>query len=161
MNDPAYFSNGKAWIDNPSFSTGKPHCNECNGAHEPSGARADCIRYWKHLAYESIQSVEHARTLLCSATPGKLLDETQQQEWAKGFGKWFANSHSLPVILDENGCAGQIIKWLGAKKYRTITHRHMGSFRATDESSREWIEEFSIPLLADGLYNWPENAKPL
>lgn len=24
-----------------------PHCSECGGSHEPSGARIDCIRYWK------------------------------------------------------------------------------------------------------------------
>ena len=147
--------------DNPTFASNKPHCNECDGAHEPTGSRSNCIRHWKHLAFEAIQSVEWARTLLCSATPSKVLDETKSREWCAAFGKWFAESHSLPVLIDENGCAGQVCKWLESGKYRTVMHRHTETFRAVDELKDQMLEAGTIPLLADAIIDWDGNAKSL
>lgn len=34
----------------PPAKTVKPYCGECGGAHEPSGARSDCVLYWKRRA---------------------------------------------------------------------------------------------------------------
>lgn len=81
--------------DNPVYARLGPKCNECFGAHEPSGARSDCIKYWRDAAKEALENVEHARTLLCSATPSKVLSESQSVEWCQGFGKWFADSWVL------------------------------------------------------------------
>ena len=39
---------------------------------------------------------EVAMALLCSAAPSKVLNDEQQKEWCKAFGKWFAEaSHEL------------------------------------------------------------------
>lgn len=137
----------------------KPHCTECGGDHEPSGARSDCIRHWKQRAIAATELVEWARTLLASGTPGKLLSEQQSQEWCFGFGKWFAESHQIPLLSHDWGCAKQLNDWLASGIYRVIMHRHNDTFRAADESERKLVEADTIPSLADQLCGWPENAK--
>lgn len=147
--------------DNPVGCNPKPHCGECGGAHEPSGAGSDCLRYWSQLAKTAIASVEWARALLCSATPNpKLMSAAQEVEWCNGFGKWFAESHSLPVVMNEFGCAEQIVRWLQAGTYRSVSHRHTGTWRATDEAERRYMEADTFPLLADALLNWAAGAEP-
>jgi len=37
----------------PPPKTVKPYCGECGGEHEPSGARSDCVLYWKRRAVEA------------------------------------------------------------------------------------------------------------
>lgn len=72
-----------------------PWCVECDGQHEPSGARGDCVAYWRQRARSAGESVAMAQTLLCSATPNeKLIGGDAGQEWCLAFGKWFADSHS-------------------------------------------------------------------
>lgn len=149
---------GQYHPDNPTFERPrKPHCVECGGAHEPSGARTDCIEYWRKTATIATQSVEWARALLCSATPNsKFLDQQHQQQWAEGFGKWFAESHTLPLLLNENGCAKQIFDWLNGGTYRIVMHRHNGTFRAVDDSDKLYAEADTLSALADYLSRWPE-----
>lgn len=139
----------------------RPYCCECGGEHEPSGARSDCIRFWKQRAIAATELVEWARTLLCNATPGKVLDETQSQEWCVGFGKWFAESHTIPRLSHDWGCAKLVYDWLGEGTYRVILHRHNDTFRAVDESERKTVEADTFPLLCDLLLGWPRNAKDL
>jgi hypothetical protein len=38
---------------------------------------------------------EWARTLLCNATPSKVLNESQSKEWCEAFGKWLADANSV------------------------------------------------------------------
>ncbi len=44
---------------------------------------------------ESVALLDWSVTLLCSATPAKVLDEKQSEEWCQGFGKWFAHTQEL------------------------------------------------------------------
>lgn len=149
---------GQFHPDNPvGEKPRKPHCPECGGEHEPSGSRSACIAYWRGLATLAISNVQWARTLLCSATPNsKYLDERHQLEWAKGFGKWFAESHTLPTLLHENGCARQIYDWLRRSPYRIVMHRHNHTFRAVDQSEKLHVGADTIPALADYLSGWPK-----
>lgn len=136
-----------------------PACNECGGAHEPSGARIDCIEHWKRLAVASIDLVEWARALLCNATPNsKFLDEVQQREYARNFGKWRAESHALPLLAHDWGCSKQIYDWLSAGKYRHVMHHHSGLFRASDESCNRYVDAQTLPGLCDALLDWPEKG---
>lgn len=48
-----------------------------------------------------------------------------------------------------------VMQWVEQGKYRTVSHRHNGCFRATDESCRRFVDADTIPLLADELLNWP------
>lgn len=148
--------------DNPTFANPKPYCFECGGNHEPSGARSDCIAYWKQLATLAVEHVEWARALLCSATPSsKVLDSKQQVDWANGFGTWFAQSHSFPALLNELGCARFITEWLQEGTYRSVIHRHTGTYRAVDEAEGKSISADTFPLLADALQNWKTEAEPI
>jgi len=136
----------------------KPFCGECGGEHEPSGARSDCILFWKRRAIAATDLVEWGRTLLCSATPGKVLDESKSQEWCAGFGKWFSESHTIPGLSHDWGSAKLIYDWL-QKPYRVVMCRHTMTFRAVDESIRKYVEADTLPTLCDALLGWPEGAK--
>lgn len=39
-------------------------CHECGGRHEPSGARSDCIAYWRKRAWNAEGVAAHANTVL-------------------------------------------------------------------------------------------------
>lgn len=137
------------------------HCAECGGHHEPSGARSDCIAFWKQRAICATELVEWARTLLCSVTPAKTLDESQSRQWCEGFGKWFAESHTIPVLSHDWGCAKQLYDWLNEHTYRTVVHRHNGIFVAGDDSVNKMAQADTLPLLCDYLLGWPKNAEPM
>ncbi len=63
--------------------------------------------------------------------------------------------------LKQDGCAAQVGKWLQASKYRTVCHRHNGVFVAADEAENKMMRADTLPLLADALMNWPQDAEPL
>lgn len=79
----------------------KPVCHECGGNHEPSGARSDCIHYWKETACKAVSLIEWAQTLLCSATSSKTLNEAQSEEWRKGFVSWFVQSNEVAYKIKQ------------------------------------------------------------
>lgn len=150
--------------DNQTFCSPaslKPHCNECGGEHEPSGARLDCVRFWKQRAIAATELVEWARTLLCSATAAKTLAELQSRQWCEGFGKWFAESHTIPGLSHDWGCAKLLYDWISEGTYRTVVYRHDRTFVAADESSNKMVRADTLPALCDGLLGWPANAEPL
>lgn len=151
--------------DNTISTKPKPWCYECNGAHEPSGARSDCIRYWRKLAHDGKELVEWAQSLLCSATPnGKLLSEEKSREWCEGFGKWFAESNEIaykPFPLDPDGSILIVGKWVESGRYRRLCHRHDGGWVAADESVGLYVAASTIGLLGDELMNWPTSGKPI
>lgn len=89
------------------------------------------------------------------------MDETQSQEWCVGFGKWFAESHTIPALSHDWGCAKLVYDWLNEGTYRVILHRHNDTFRAVDESERKQVEADAFPLLCDLLLGWPKSAKDL
>lgn len=137
----------------------RPHCYECGGEHEPSGARSDCIRFWKERAVMATELVEWAQPLLCSATPNeKHLDEIQAKSWCENFGKWFAESNQIPRLSHDWGSAKLIYDWLQAP-YRCVMCRHTTTFRAIDESLRKYVEADTLPTLCDALLDWPDGAK--
>ena len=135
-------------------------CNECGGEHEPSGARSDCISFWKRRAIVAVDLVEWGRALLCSSTPNsKFLDEFQQRSYAKNFGKWLAESNQISFLAREWGTAKEIYDWIKIGKYRHVMHTHYGVFRAADESCGRYCEADTLDLLCDVLKDWPEIGK--
>lgn len=62
-------------------------------------------------------------------------------------------------LLDQYGCHKQVARWLESGTYRSVVHRHDGTFVAADESERKMMRADTIPLLADALMNWPQDAE--
>lgn len=143
--------------DNPVNVNPSHHCNECGGDHEPSGARSDCIRYWKSVALRNRDMIDWSVSLLCSATPNsKFLNDEKQIEWAKAFGKFFAESQSKDPRLNDWGVAHLLYEWLRESKYRVLQHRHDDSYRAIDEASKDEFNADTLPLLSDLIFNLPK-----
>jgi hypothetical protein len=61
--------------------------------------------------------------------------------------------------LDPYGCHKQVARWLEAGTYRTLMHRHDGSFIAADESENKMMRADTLPVLADALMNWPQDTE--
>jgi len=61
--------------------------------------------------------------------------------------------------LDPYGCHKQVAQWLEAGTYRKLIHRHDGTFVAADESENKMMRADTLPLLADALMNWPQDAE--
>lgn len=64
----------------------RPWCAECGGAHEPSGARSDCITHWKRRAVEAENAVLVAKIYkpdMADGVASALIDDlrTQRNEW--------------------------------------------------------------------------------
>lgn len=151
----------------------KPYCQECHGTHEPSGSRSDCIKHWQQKSTQNYQLLEVAVALLCSATPNpKFLTEEKQQDWAKGFGKFFAEAQEViwgdkgirKLLRDCNGTCvcHHLFQWMIDGKYRVIMHRHTGYYAAEDQSSGDRWEAETLPLLADALLcppQWKHNPE--
>lgn len=55
-------------------------CHECGGHHEPSGARSDCIAYWRQRAWKSEGVTAHANagTQRPGTPDGSLATETRK-----------------------------------------------------------------------------------
>ena len=64
-------------------------------------------------------------------------------------------------LLEPFGTHKQIAIWLEQGKYRSLIHRHDGTFVAADESVNLLMKSDTIPLLADALMNWPDGARPM
>ncbi len=62
------------------------------------------------------------------------------------------------TLLDPHGCHKQVAIWLEAGIYRSLVHRHDGTFVAADESEHLVLRADTLPLLADALMNWPDDA---
>ena len=58
----------------------KAKCHECGGRHEPSGARSDCIAYWRQRAWKAEGVTAHANAgAQRPGTPdGSLATETRK-----------------------------------------------------------------------------------
>ena len=91
-----------------------------------------------------------------------------QWETDSSLEKWFPFSAKeleelrLKTIQpDEFGCHKHVAQWLAAGTYRTLCHRHDGTFVAGDESERLMMRADTIPLLSDSLLNWPNGAEAL
>ena len=63
--------------------------------------------------------------------------------------------------LTEFGTHIQIAKWLESGTYRSLVHRHDGTYVACDESEKLMMRADTIPLLADALMNYPQDAEKL
>ena len=61
--------------------------------------------------------------------------------------------------LDPYGCHKQVARWLESGTCRTLIHRHDGAFVAADESENRMMRAGTLPLLADALMNWPQDAE--
>lgn len=73
--------------------------------------------------------IEWAMSLLCSASPSERFSDAYTNEWRVGLEKWMAEAHELGPPPQQ-----LLLMWLKAGKYRSIQHRHDGTFRACDES---------------------------
>jgi hypothetical protein len=73
----------------------------------------------------------------------------------------FLLAHFDRPQLDPNGCAALVGNWIQAGTYRSVIHRHDGTFIAADESERKMAKADTLPLLSDLLLGWPQNAEPL
>lgn len=62
------------------------------------------------------------------------------------------------VELDPFGCHKHVAQWLEAEKYRTLAHRHDGTFAAVDEAEQRKMRADTLPLLSDALLNWKQEA---
>lgn len=69
------------------------------------------------------------------------------------------SSELVRPLLDPFGTHKQVARWLEAGTYRSLAHRHDGTFVAADESERKMMRADTIPLLADALMNWPQDAE--
>jgi hypothetical protein len=59
---------------------------------------------------KGIELTEWAMTLLCSATPSKVLDDTQSEEWCAGFGKWLAEANEFLHSVRKSNEAHRVAK---------------------------------------------------
>lgn len=73
-------------------------------------------------------------------------------------GRKRVRSSGMVRALDENGCRNAVAEWVEKGIYRSLIHRHDGTFTAVDESERKYMRADTIPLLADALLNWPGDA---
>lgn len=73
----------------------------------------------------------------------------------------FLLSHFDRPQLNPDGCAILVGQWVKDGTYRSVVHRHDGSYVAADESERKFVRAGTLPLLADALMNWPTGAEPL
>lgn len=62
-------------------------------------------------------------------------------------------------LLEPYGTHKEVALWLEASKYRKLLHRHDGTFVAADESENKMMRADTLPLLADALMNWPQDAE--
>lgn len=99
---------------------------------------------------------QHAQTALRRL--GEAADSVADARLAHGTA---FECSALVVPLDENGCSGQVVEWVAKSPYRSLIHRHDGTFTAADESERKYMRADTIPLLADALMNWPAGAEEL
>lgn len=66
---------------------------------------------------------------------------------------------ALSTRLDPFGCHKKVAQWLESGKYRHLIHRHDGTFGSADESENKMMRADTLPLLADALMNWPDDAE--
>lgn len=161
MSESEELQEGQFHPDNPVFARKpQPHCNECGGRHEPSGAWRDCLNYWKLVAGVNFELVTIAQNLLSSATPNsKLLTDSEQEQWANGFGKWWARAYPRPDIANVNTLSLGLLHWLNQGKYRIVMHRHNDTFRAIDQAEFLFCDRDNLEDLCSALEDWKHNGK--
>lgn len=76
-------------------------------------------------------------------------------------GEAVRSSELVRPRLDPFGCHKQVARWLEAGTYRKLIHRHDGTFVAADESENKMMRADTLPLLADALMNWPQDAETM
>lgn len=65
------------------------------------------------------------------------------------------------IKMDPYGVHKHAAQWLEAGTYRSLIHRHDGTFIAADESEGRFVHVDTLPLLSDALLNWPNGTEPL
>ena len=71
----------------------------------------------------------------------------------------FLLAHFDRPRLNPEGCAISVMHWLQAMPYRSVVHKSDGSYVALDEGVKRFMVAATMPLLADVLMNWKQEAE--
>lgn len=157
---------GRGWIQTGIAGERLERCTDCNVApcgtcHGEGVIDSGGVTPWGAAIDVPCPECEEARFKDDAAIGASWRKDSSLEKWFPFSAKELEELKLKAIQPDEFGCHKHVAQWLAASTYRTLCHRHDGSFVAGDESARLFMRASTIPLLSDALLNWPQDAEPL
>lgn len=116
------------------------HCAECGGDHEPSGARIDCIRYWKLRALQAENRILVDRIFIdsCRECDGKAIvdPEAKYCQTCLGTGRESIALIDWAVVLLSNATPSKVLDEIHSRqwceqfgKWFAVAQERLNTFR--------------------------------